>query len=184
MRTLGLRARWAVPAGVVTVTGVVIAAAAVASADAAPSLPPRTAAQLLTEVAQGSKTPLGPLTATVQETSNLGLPELPAFAQQGGGPAGLTQRPKSISIWYRDPQHLRVAEMVQAGETDLRLNGRTLWVWNSKTQTATRYALPAHVSGVPAGKGIGLVRSAIMPASRPLQATPFRTRRRRLPRSC
>lgn len=140
----------------VTITGVVIAAAAVASADAAPSLPPRTAAQLLAEVAQGSKTPLGPLTATVQETSNLGLPELPAFAQQGGGPAGLTTGPKSISIWYRDPQHLRVAEMVQAAETDLRLNGRTLWVWNSKSQTATRYALPAHVSGVPAGKGIGL----------------------------
>jgi len=30
-------------------------------------------------------------------------------------------------------------------------------VWNSKTQTATRYALPAHFSGVPAVKGNGLV---------------------------
>jgi outer membrane lipoprotein-sorting protein len=142
----------------VTVTGLVIAAAAVASAEAAPSLPPRTAAQLLAEVAQGSKVPLGPLSATVQETSNLGLPQLPQFAQQGNGPAGLTTTgPKSISIWYRDPQHLRVAEMVQAGETDLRLNGRTLWVWNSKTQTATRYALPAHFSGVPVNKRNGLV---------------------------
>jgi outer membrane lipoprotein-sorting protein len=150
VRRLGVRARWAVPAGVVTVTGLVIAAAAVASADAAPSLPPRTAAQLLAEVAQGSKVPLGPLSATVQETSNLGLPQLPAFAQQGNGPAGLpTTGPKSVSIWYRDPQHFRVAEMVQAGETDLRLNGRTLWVWDSSTQTATRYTLPAHVSGVP-----------------------------------
>ena len=158
MRKVGHRARWAVPAGVVTATGIVIAAAAVASAEAAPSLPPRTAAQLLAEVAQGSKVPLGPLSATVQETSNLGLPQLPAFAQQGNGPAGLsTTGPKSISIWYRDPQHLRVAEMVQAGETDLRLNGRTLWVWDSKTQTATQYALPAHFSGVPATKRNGLV---------------------------
>ena len=158
MRKLGLGARWAVPAGVVTVTGLVIAAAAVASAEAAPSLPPRTAAQLLAEVAQGSKVPLGPLSATVQETSNLGLPQLPAFAQQGlGSPALSTTGPKSVSIWYRDPQHLRIAEMVQAGETDLRLNGRTLWVWDSKTQTATRYALPAHFSGVPAIKRNGLV---------------------------
>ncbi len=145
------------PAGVVAVTGVVIAAAAVASADATPSLAPRTAQQLLTEVAQGSKVPLGPLTATVQETSNLGLPALPAFAQQAGGPAALTTGPKSVSIWYRDPQHVRVAEPVQAGETDLRLNGRTLWVWNSKTQTATRYTLPDHFSGVPPVKGNGLV---------------------------
>jgi hypothetical protein len=159
VRRLRLRARWAVPAGVVTVTGVVIAAAAVASADATPSLAPRTAEQLLAEVAQGSKVPLGPLSATVQETSNLGLPQLPAFAQQGLGPPGLpTTGPKSVSIWYRDPQHVRVAEMVQAGETDLRLDGRTLWVWSSKTQTATRYTLPAHVTGVPAiKKGNGLV---------------------------
>jgi outer membrane lipoprotein-sorting protein len=113
---------------------------------------------LLAEVAQGSKVPLGPLSATVQETSNLGLPQLPQFAQQGNGPAGLTTTgSKSVSIWYRDPQHLRVAEMVQAGETDLRLNGRTLWVWDSKTQTATRYALPAHFSGVPVNNRNGLV---------------------------
>jgi hypothetical protein len=145
-----------VPAGVVTVTGVVIGVAAVASAQAAPSLPPRTAEQLLAGIAQGPKAPLGPLTATVQETANLGLPSLPAFAQRAGGPAGLTTGPRSISIWYRDPQHIRVAEPVQAGETDLRLSGRTLWVWTSKTQTATRYTLPAHFSGVPASKGNGL----------------------------
>jgi outer membrane lipoprotein-sorting protein len=134
---------------------VVIGVAAVASAEAAPSLPPRTAEQLLTAVAQGPKAPLGPLTATVQETANLGLPALPAFAQQAGGPAGASTGPKSISIWYRDPRHIRVAEPVQAGETDQRLNGRTLWVWNSKTQTATRYTLPAHFSGVPANIGNG-----------------------------
>jgi len=158
VRKLGLRARWAIPAGVVTVTGVVIAAAAVASAEAAPSLPSRTAAQLLAEVAQGSKVPLGPLSATIQETSNLGLPQLPAFAQQGNGPGMFSSGgSKSISIWYRDPQQVRVAEMVQAGETDLRLNGRTLWVWDSKTQTATRYTLPAHFSGVPVNKRNGLV---------------------------
>jgi hypothetical protein len=162
---------------VVTVTGVVIGVAAVASANAAPSLPPRTAEQLLTAVAQGPKTPLGPLTATVQETANLGLPALPAVTQQAGGPPGLTAGAKSISIWYRDPQHVRVAEPVQAGETDLRLNGRTLWAWNSKTQTATEYVLPAHFPGVPANNGNGLdpLRrhyAFLEPAGNPIPDTP------------
>jgi outer membrane lipoprotein-sorting protein len=142
MATINIRARWAVPAAAVVVTGIVIAAAAVASADAAPSLPSRTPAQLLTEVARGTAKPLGPLTATVQQTSDLGLPALPALGGQGGG-HGLSSGPDTTSIWYRDPQHIRVAEQVPAGETDLRLDGRTLWVWDSRTQTATKYALPA-----------------------------------------
>lgn len=143
MATINIRARWAVPAAAVAVTGIVIAAAAVASADAAPSLPSRTPAQLLTEVSRGTAKPLGPLTATVQQTTDLGLPALPALGGQGGGQS-LGSSPGTTSIWYRDAQHIRVAEQVRAGETDLRLDGRTLWVWDSKTQTATRYALPAH----------------------------------------
>jgi outer membrane lipoprotein-sorting protein len=156
MARLSVRARWAVPAGAVAVTGVVIAAAAVASADAAPSLPPRTAAQLLTEVAQGTAKPLGPLTATVQQTSDLGLPALPDPGQQGGGPS-LSSGQETTTIWYRDPQHVRVAEQVPAGETDLRLDGRTLWVWDSKTQTATKYVLPARSSQAGSGAGTSSV---------------------------
>jgi hypothetical protein len=142
----GIRARWAVPAGAVAVVGIVIAASAVASAQGVPSLPSRTAAQLLAEMAQAGSKPLGPLTATVQETSNLGLPQLPAAFQQNGAGASPLAGSQSVSIWYRDAQHLRLALPVQAGETDYRLNGRTLWVWDSKTQTATDVALPAHVT--------------------------------------
>lgn len=152
MARIDIRARWAVPAGAVAVTGIIIAAATVASAESVPSLPPRTAAQLLTEVAQGTAKPLGPLTATVQQTSDLGLPDLPAVGQQGGGPS-LSTSPETTSIWYRDPQHIRVAEQVPAGEKDLRLDGRTLWAWDSKRQTATRYELPAHSSQAGSGAG-------------------------------
>ena len=63
---------------------------------------------------------------------------------------------QSITIWYRDAQHIRVAEPVQAGESDLRLDGRTLWLWSSKTQTATRVELPAHVAGLPGQGGNGV----------------------------
>ena len=141
-----------------TAVGVVVAAAAAASASV-PSLPHRTAAQLLAEVAQGTAKPPGPFTATVQVTANLGLPQLPQSAQPGGT-EGLASGTQSITIWYGDAQHLRVAKTVQAGESDLRLDGRTAWLWNSTTQTATRLALPAHVTGLPGDGGTGAAPNA------------------------
>jgi hypothetical protein len=139
------RARWAVPAGAVAVVGIVVGATA-AAADAAPSLPPRTAAQLLADVARAASQPAGPYTATVQQTANLGLPQLPALSQSGGMSA-LASGTQSVDIWYADPQHVRIAVPVQAGETDARLAGRTLWLWDSTTQTATRVTLPARIGG-------------------------------------
>ena len=143
------------PAGVVAGVGIIIAATAVATADAAPALPPRTAQQLLTEVAQSASKPTGPFTATVQETINLGLPQLPAIAQQPGASSPLTAGTQSVTIWYGGPQRIRLAEPTPGGESDLRLDGRTLWLWDSKTQTATRYVLPAQPSGtkIKAGNG-------------------------------
>ena len=135
-----------------------------------PSLPHRTVAQLLAEVAQGAAKPLGPFTATVQTTANLGLPQLPQTAQPGGT-EGLTSGTQSITIWYRDGQHLRVARQVQAGESDVRLNGRTAWLWNSATQTATRLALPAHLTGLPRDSGNG-VAPKLSPTAGPSSLTP------------
>jgi outer membrane lipoprotein-sorting protein len=149
----------------VTAVGVVVAAAAAASASV-PSLPHRTAAQLLAEVAQGTAKPLGPFTATVQMTADLGLPQLPQSAQPGGT-GDLTSGTQSITIWYRDAQHVRVAEPVQAGESDLRLNGRTAWLWSSTTQTATRLALPAQVTGLPGAVGSGDGGTATAPKLSP-----------------
>jgi hypothetical protein len=147
---MSARARWAVPAGAVAAVGIVIGATAVASASE-PSLPAQSVAQLLADVQQGTSKPLGPLTATVQETANLGLPALP----QIGGITGQSGRlgaldplagTTSVSVWYLDQQHIRVAEASQMGESDLRLDGKQLWLWNSKTQTATHVLLPQQVA--------------------------------------
>lgn len=144
---MSARARWAVPVGAAAAVGIVIGATAVASA-AVPSLPAQSVAQLLVDVQQGTSKPLGPLTATVQETASLGLPALPQIGAITGQPgqfgalnplAGTT----TVSVWYLDPQHVRIAEQVQMGESDLRLDGRQLWLWNSKSQTATHVLLPA-----------------------------------------
>ncbi len=147
VRKLGVRARWAVPVGVVATAGIVIAASAVASAQSGSSLPARSAAQLLAGLAGGSARPTGPFTATIQQTSNFGLPALPTQATQGNAASAALASGQSVSIWYLDPQHIRLAVPVQAGESDLRLDGRTLWLWNSKTQTATHVVFPPHFAG-------------------------------------
>lgn len=124
------------------VVGIVVGASAAASA-AVPSLPAKTAAQVLSELAQAASRPVGPFTATVQQTANLGLPELPGMSRGSGVSSSLLDGTQSISIWYGGPKRVRVAVPVQAGESDLRRDGGTVWLWNSKTQTATHVTLPA-----------------------------------------
>jgi outer membrane lipoprotein-sorting protein len=123
---------------------VVIAVSAVASASE-PSLPARTAAQLLTEVQQSAARRLQPLTATVQETASLGLPALPQIGGQSSPTSGLAGT-TTLDIWYLNPQHFRLAEPTELGESDARLDGTKLWLWDSKTQTATHVLLPPMTS--------------------------------------
>ena len=143
VRRISAKARWAVPSGAVAAVGIVAVAATLANA-AEPSLPKISVAQLLTDVQQASSQPLGPLTATVQETANLGLPALPQIGGITGQAGALTPLAgtTSLSIWYLNQTHVRVAEPQQNGESDLRLNGTTLWLWNSQNQTATHVLLP------------------------------------------
>src|SRR5580658_6051822 len=76
------RARWAVPAAALVITGGVMAGSLISVAQAAPSLPSRTPAQLLAAVAASQGPAQEPaqepaLTGTVVETASLGLPSLP-----------------------------------------------------------------------------------------------------------
>jgi outer membrane lipoprotein-sorting protein len=129
----------------VAVVGIVVGASAAASA-AVPSLPAKTPAQLLTELAQAAGRPVDPFTATVQQTANLGLPELPGLSRASGATSSLLDGTQSVDIWYGGPKQLRIAVPVQAGESDLRRDGSTVWLWDSKTQTATQVTLPAHIT--------------------------------------
>jgi hypothetical protein len=133
-------ARWAVPVVAVVAAGAVVAGTAAAGAQTAPSLPARTPAQLLASLSQGAGP--GPMTATVAETANLGLPSMPGQVNELS-PFSLLSGTHAFQIWAGGPGQLRIAEPVQLGESDLRLNGRAAWLWNSKTQTATHLLLPA-----------------------------------------
>ena len=137
---LSRRARWAIPAGALVITGGVLAGSLITAAQAAPGLPARTAAQLLAEIAE-STTP--PLTGTVVETASFGLPSLPAT----GNPASLSSLltgSHTIRVWYASPGHFRLAVPQSLSESDVIRDGRTAWLWQSTLNKVTKFTLPAH----------------------------------------
>src|ERR1019366_4900587 len=84
-RRFSRRARWAVPAGVAAIVGLVAGGTLVSAAQAAPALPARSAAQLLTDVQRAAATAPRPVTATIQESAALGLPDLPDMGSVSSG---------------------------------------------------------------------------------------------------
>jgi outer membrane lipoprotein-sorting protein len=137
---LSRRARWAVPAGALVITGGVIAGSVISVAQAAPGLPAKTPAQLLAEVAD-STTP--PLTGTVVETASFGLPALPAT----GNPTSLSSLltgSHTVRVWYSSPEHFRLAVPESLSESDVIRDGSTAWLWQSTLNKVTKFTLPAH----------------------------------------
>ena len=136
------RGRWAVPAGVVAVVAAVATISAITVAQAAPRLPARTPAELLAAVAGDNSAP-PQLTGTVVETASLGVPQLPGD-QSPTSITSLLAGSHTLKVWYGGPARLRLAAPVQLGESDFILNGHTAWLWQSNTDSVTRYLLPAH----------------------------------------
>ena len=137
---LSRRARWAVPAGALVITGGVIAGSVISVAQAAPGLPARTAAELLAEVADSAPPPL---TGTVVETASFGLPALPAT----GNPTSLSSLltgSHTVRVWYASPEHFRLAVPQSLSESDVIRDGSTAWLWQSTLNKVTKFTLPAH----------------------------------------
>jgi outer membrane lipoprotein-sorting protein len=137
---LSRRARWAVPTGAVVVIGGVLAGSMISVAQASPSLPAKTPAQLLASLATKPQTP--PMTGTVVETSSLGLPSLPGTSDPTSI-ASLLTGSHTIRVWYADPQHFRVAVPQSMSESDIIRNGSNAWVWESSQNTVTHVVIPA-----------------------------------------
>jgi outer membrane lipoprotein-sorting protein len=109
-------------------------------ASASPSLPTRTAAQLLASVAQSSGTPLS---GTVVETARLGIPALPQAEGAAISPTALLAGSHTAHVWYDGADKARVALVGPLAETDFVRNGRDVWIWTSGANTAQHYQLPA-----------------------------------------
>ncbi len=139
------RARWAVPAGVIAVVAAVTAGSMVTAA-ASPALPPRSAADLLTALAQAGPPP--PLAGSVTETADLGIPALPG-EQNPTSVLSLLSGSHTIALWYGGPGQARLALPFPLGETDVIRNGTTAWIWQSSSDSVQRIVLPARPAGQP-----------------------------------
>ncbi|MEU4567588.1 hypothetical protein [Micromonospora sp. NPDC023956] len=133
--------RWIVP----TAATVVLLGGGVAvgqfAAEAEPSLPPRSAAQLLVDL-QTSR--LEGLSGTVVQRADLGLPPLVAkVAERREDLTALVAGTHTMRVWYSGPDKARIAFKDTMGERDVIRNGKDLWIWDSKRNEASHRSLPA-----------------------------------------
>jgi outer membrane lipoprotein-sorting protein len=137
--------RWGAP--VVAAAAVAAVASGVFTAQAGPSLPTKTAGQLLVDV-QGAQ--VDGLSGTVVQDSELGLPQLPQLGGSGGSSSSLTSLltgSHTLRVWYAGDDKQRVALLGSLGETDVVRNGANAWVWSSESNSAQHFAVPAGAAG-------------------------------------
>ncbi|MFG1877722.1 outer membrane lipoprotein carrier protein LolA [Sphaerisporangium sp. NPDC049003] len=137
--------RWGVPVVAVAVVGAAVGAGPViAAVQGDPSLPDRTAAQLLAEVADTARHKAPPaMSGTVVETASLGLPALPLPGGSSSSPMSLLSGSHTLKVWYGGDGRLRLALPGRMSETDVISTGAgEAWLWQSELNTATRYKVP------------------------------------------
>ncbi len=135
------RSRWAVPVGAVAAV-----AAVTAGVSAAPQLAaavtgaptPKSQAQVLASLATAKPQPMS---GTVVESADLGIPALP-----GSGSAtsltSLLSGSHTLRVWYASDQRERVAVLGDLAETDVVRDGADAWIWSSSAKTAQHLLLP------------------------------------------
>lgn len=144
------RWRWALPAVVVAAVATAIGVRPMV-ADASPSLPPRTAAELLSSL---PKAAAQPFSGTVSTTARLGLPDLPTSGQGQHMPLSITSLltgTHTLRVWYAGPDRQRVALVNAMSEADLIRGGQDVWAWNSDSRSGVHLRLPD--KGQQTGKG-------------------------------
>ena len=134
--------RWGAP--VVAAAAVAAVASGVFTAAANPSLPAKTAGQLLVDL-QGAS--VDGLSGTVVQNSDLGLPQLPQVGSGNSALTSLLTGSHTLRVWYAGDEKQRVALLGSLGETDVVRNGTSAWVWSSESNSATHYTVPAGKAG-------------------------------------
>lgn len=156
--------RWIAPLAVtgLLITGTITVNAISASAGSA-GLPVRTVAQLLVDVEQAKLTALS---GTVVQSSDLGIPSLPAIGStDSANLTSLITGTHTLRVWYDGTDRSRIALLGSLGETDLIKNGSDLWSWSSKDNTATHRTLTSTKG--PQSKAYAERHTAVDPTDRP-----------------
>ena len=117
-------------------------------ASAGDPLPQKTPQQVLLMIAQhGEKA----LSGTLEQSSEIGLPELPKAGPGAGSPETawleLLTGPHTARVYLDGPEKARVQIMDRMAERNAVRNGDELWFYNSKDNTAAHAQLPADADG-------------------------------------
>jgi outer membrane lipoprotein-sorting protein len=141
------RLAWAVPLGVAAAVAAGVAAATATSSAASPTLPHRTAEQLLVAA---QTTNQSAFSGTVHESAHLGIPALP------GDVSGTSLSWQSLitgshtaRVWADGPAKQRLALLGELAEADVIHNGRDVWTYTSETNTVTHTVLRAPETATP-----------------------------------
>ena len=117
-------------------------------------LPAKSPAEVLTLLGQHSTRTFS---GTVEQVSDLGLPELPAGAPTSGpvsasGPASIIEfltGEHTARIFMDGPAKMRVQVMDRLAERDVIRRDHDVWFYNSKDNSAAHLTLPAFASDLP-----------------------------------
>ncbi|MGH8890580.1 MAG: LolA family protein [Acidothermaceae bacterium] len=159
------RLRWALPAGVAAaIAAASLTSTAASSSAAEPTLPARTAAQLLADLEQAHT---DGLSGTIVETAKLGLPQLPDIGGAGDSSdlslSNLVTGAHTMRVWYAGQQNQRLALLGQLSETDVIRHGTDLWSYSSTTRKVTHTTLQKADEPLPQPGGTGGVVGALTP---------------------
>lgn len=142
-------ARWLPPAAVSVLIGGT-ALAGTLSAGASVDLPERTPAEVLVLAQQAE---VAALSGTVEVSADLGLPPMltggdgrhadPGMVPGPAGEAlGVLSGDTTLRLWADGPDRLRVQVLDDLAETDVVRNGREVWAYSSRSDTASHVRLP------------------------------------------
>lgn len=138
-------ARWlAAPVAASTIIGGVLLSQA---ADASPTLPARTAEQLLVDLQTAEPVAFS---GVVTDSIDLGLPEVSATDGLSGD--------HTWRVWSDGADRSRLALVAGSKETNLVRNGRDVWLWSSAEQTATHHVMRPGEGAPGSGSGFGAKR--------------------------
>jgi outer membrane lipoprotein-sorting protein len=135
--------RW-LPAAVVPVAVVAAAVAVPAWAATPPQLPEKSAQEVLELIAASSDTAYS---GTVEQSSDLGIPELPDVGQGGGSDAvgealELLTGTNEARVYVGGADTSRIQLMETLAERDVVRNGSSVWFYDSAENTAVHLTLP------------------------------------------
>ncbi|MEN0086266.1 MAG: DUF2092 domain-containing protein [Leifsonia sp.] len=153
--------RWA-PA--VVVPAAIAAAVIVAPlAAGASDLPVKSPADVLRLVAASDTRSFS---GTVEQSSDLGLPDLPVTATKGadGGAADLLElalADHTAKVWVDGPSKVRVQVLDRLAERDAIRNGSDLWLYQSSGEKVLHATVPAHSDKTPAPDATALTPSEL-----------------------